>query len=78
VHDCNFGGDFQQILPVVYQGSQEDVVSASLLRLLLWVDIQVLKLVEQTRGQCQTGRNDLPGKGESVAKWMVIVENKKC
>ena len=34
--------------------------------------------VEQTRGQRQTGRNDLPGKGESVAKWMVIVENKKC
>jgi len=23
--------------------------------------------VEQTRGQCQTGRNDLPGKGERVA-----------
>jgi len=22
--------------------------------------------VEQTRGQCQTGRNDLPGKGERL------------
>jgi len=53
VHDRNFGGitvvfggDFQQILPVVYQGSREDVVSASLLRSLLWVDIQVLKLIQ--------------------------------
>jgi len=25
------------------------------------------KCVEQTRGQRQTGRNDLPGKGERVA-----------
>jgi len=34
--------------------------------------------VEQTQGQRQTGRNDLPGKGEKVAKWMVRVESKKC
>jgi len=34
--------------------------------------------VEQTRGQRQTGHNDLPGKGERVAKWMVIVKSKKC
>jgi len=34
--------------------------------------------VEQTRGQRQAGRNDLPGKGEKVAKWMVRVESKKC
>ena len=34
--------------------------------------------VEQTRGQRQTGRNDLPGKDERVAKWMVRVKSKKC
>ena len=34
--------------------------------------------VEQTRGQRQTGHNDLPGKGERVAKWMVRVKSKKC
>ena len=56
VHDQNFGGitvvfggDFQQILPVVYKGSREDVVSASLLRSLLWVDIKVLKLTQNMR-----------------------------
>ena len=34
--------------------------------------------VEQTRGQRQTGCNDLPDKGERVAKWMVEVKSKKC
>ena len=32
--------------------------------------VEVMNLdafVEQTRGQCQTGRNNLPGKGERVA-----------
>jgi len=37
-----------------------------------------LPSVEQTRGQRQTGHNDLPGKGERVAEWMVRVESKKC
>ena len=41
-------------------------------------DGRQLLFVEQTRGQRQTGRNDLPGKGERVAEWMVIVESKKC
>jgi len=56
VHDRNFGGitvvfggDFQQILPVVYKGSREDVVSASLLRSVLWTDIKVLKLTQNMR-----------------------------
>jgi hypothetical protein len=45
-----FGGDFQQILPVVYKGTREDVVSASLLRSVLWTDIKILKLTQNTRG----------------------------
>ena len=44
-----FGGDFQQILPVVYKGSREDVVSASLLRSDLWTGINVLKLTQNMR-----------------------------
>lgn len=44
-----FGGDFQQILPVVYKGSREDIVSASLLRSPLWTDIKVLKLTQNMR-----------------------------
>ena len=44
-----FGGDFQQILPVVYKGTREDVVSTSLLRSVLWADVKVLKLTRNMR-----------------------------
>ena len=44
---------------------------------LVWYNLCEVP-VEQTRGQRQTGHNDLPGKGERVAKWMVRVESKKC
>lgn len=44
-----FGGDFQQILPVVPQGSREDIVSATLLRSDLWKHIKVLKLIQNMR-----------------------------
>ena len=56
VHDRNFGGitvvfggDFQQILPVVPKGTREDVVSVSPLRSVLWADIKVLKLTQNMR-----------------------------
>ena len=39
-----FGGDFQQTLPVIPGGSQEDVVNASLPRSYLWKDIVLLSL----------------------------------
>lgn len=41
-----FGGDFQQILPVVYKGSREDIISASLLWSALWTYIKILKLIQ--------------------------------
>lgn len=44
-----FGGDFQQILPVVPRGSREDVVSATLLRSNLWSNVKVLKLIQNMR-----------------------------
>lgn len=44
-----FGGDFQQILPVVPRGSREDVVSATLLRSNLWGHVKVLKLIRNMR-----------------------------
>lgn len=44
-----FGGDFQQILPVVPRGSREDIVSATLLRSELWRSIKVLKLIRNMR-----------------------------
>ena len=44
-----FGGDFQQILPVVRNGSRADIVFASLLRSALWDGIKVLKLTQNMR-----------------------------
>lgn len=44
-----FGGDFQQTLPVVPKGSQEDIVAASLPRSYLWRNIQTLHLRRNMR-----------------------------
>jgi hypothetical protein len=44
-----FGGDFQQILPVVRNGSRADIVFASLLRSTLWNNIRVLRLTRNMR-----------------------------
>ena len=44
-----FGGDFQQILPVVRNGARADIVFASLLRSTLWNQINLLKLTQNMR-----------------------------
>jgi ATP-dependent DNA helicase PIF1 len=44
-----FGGDYQQILPVVLKGDRDDIVVASLQRSPLWNDIKVLHLQENIR-----------------------------
>ncbi len=44
-----FGGDFQQILPVVVKGSREDIVGASLCRSPLWEHVQILRLTRNMR-----------------------------
>ena len=44
-----FGGDFQQTLPVVERGSQEQIIDATLLRSHLWEHIQVLHLRQNMR-----------------------------
>ena len=44
-----FGGDFQQILPVVPRGSRAEIVNASLQQSSLWNDMQILKLEENMR-----------------------------
>ncbi len=38
------GGDFQQILPVVPKGGQEDIVNVSLLRSHLWQHVTIFRL----------------------------------
>jgi hypothetical protein len=61
-----FGGDFQQILPVVRNGSRADIVFASLLRSGLWNGIETLKLKQNMRLV-----ND-PG-AEAFSSWLLDV-----
>ncbi|GJU98208.1 ATP-dependent DNA helicase PIF1-like protein, partial [Tanacetum coccineum] len=44
-----FGGDFRQILPVIPNGSRQDVVHASLNMSYLWKECTVLKLTQNMR-----------------------------
>ena len=39
-----FGGDFQQILPVIPHGSRGDIVNTSLRKSYLWNNMEILKL----------------------------------
>ena len=39
-----FGGDFQQILPVILKGSREDIVGACIQRSPIWSNVQILHL----------------------------------
>lgn len=44
-----FGGDFQQVLPVVPKGTREEVVDATLQRSHLWHQIEILHLHQNMR-----------------------------
>ena len=46
-----FGGDFRQVLPVVWKGSRAQIVDASLRRSYLWDWMRHLKLVRNMRAQ---------------------------
>jgi hypothetical protein len=46
-----FGGDFQQILPVIIKGGRADMVGACMQRSVLWGSIQVLHLTQNMRLQ---------------------------
>lgn len=61
-----FGGDFQQILPVVVRGSREDIVGACLQRSTLWEHIEILRLTQNMRL-----RND-PSSAD-FAQWLLDV-----
>ena len=41
-----FGGDFQQILPIIYKGTKEQIIRACIQRSRLWRHIKVLHLIE--------------------------------
>jgi hypothetical protein len=44
-----FGGDFQQILPVIPKGSRPEIVSACLQRSAIWRSLQILHLYQNMR-----------------------------
>jgi ATP-dependent DNA helicase PIF1 len=46
-----FGGDFRQVLPVVWKGSRAQMVDASLRRSYLWDSMRHLELVRNMRAQ---------------------------
>jgi hypothetical protein len=62
-----FGGDFQQILPVVIKGTREEIVGQCLQRSRLWKDIKVLKLKENMRLENSTQEE------KDFAKWLLDV-----
>src|SRR6266704_5807174 len=61
-----FGGDYQQILPVVPRATQPDIVSASLFCSPIWWQLRLLKLVRNMRVQ------DDPEEMQ-FAQWLVDV-----
>jgi hypothetical protein len=61
-----FGGDFQQILPVVINGDRESIVGASLQYSPLWDKIVVIHLLENIRV-----RND--PNAERFASWLLNI-----
>ena len=44
-----FGGDFQQILPVIVKGSRAQIVNACMQRSTLWQSMKVLHLTQNMR-----------------------------
>ncbi|KAI3509189.1 hypothetical protein L1887_24277 [Cichorium endivia] len=48
-----FGGDFRQILPVVPNGSRQDIVNACLSSSYIWSTCKVLRLTKNMRLSCQ-------------------------
>ncbi|THH29066.1 hypothetical protein EUX98_g5120 [Antrodiella citrinella] len=61
-----FGGDFQQILPVVPNGAREEIVGASLQRSYLWPLITVLRLHRNMRLENDADAQDF-------AQWLLDV-----
>lgn len=61
-----FGGDFQQILPVVPKGSREDIIDATLLRSRIWNHIEVLNLRLNMR--LEPGTDE-----EAFASWLIDI-----
>lgn len=61
-----FGGDFQQCLPVVVKGTQQEIVQACVQRSDLWNNVEILRLQQNMR--LENNRE-----GADFAKWLLDV-----
>ena len=64
-----FGGDFQQILPVICKGRREQIVGAYIQRSRLWHEIEILHLTENKRLSSGTAEDC------AYADWLLKVGN---
>lgn len=53
-----FGGDFRQVLPIVPNGSKNEIIEASVLTSPLWTRVKVLRLTTNMRVQQALSLND--------------------
>lgn len=65
-----FGGDFRQTLPVVPNGSRQDIVNASLCSSYIWSNCKVLRLTKNMRLTVQTSNIQ---ETTAFAKWLLDV-----
>ncbi|XP_022003820.2 uncharacterized protein LOC110901291 [Helianthus annuus] len=65
-----FGGDFRQILPVVPNGSRQDIVNASLSSSYIWNKCKLLKLTKNMRLTVGSDKSVIK-KTKDFAKWLL-------
>ena len=68
-----FGGDFQQTLPVIPGGSQEEIISQSLPRSYIWKSLQVLHLRVNIRLLGTHPSHTALNEEQSFADWLLSV-----
>ncbi|XP_035832001.1 uncharacterized protein LOC110870495 [Helianthus annuus] len=67
-----FGGDFRQILPVVPNGSRQDIVNASLSSSYIWNKCKLLRLTKNMRLTVGMNHGDID-KTKEFAKWLLDI-----
>ncbi|KAI3812104.1 hypothetical protein L1987_16809 [Smallanthus sonchifolius] len=67
-----FGGDFRQILPVVPNGSRQQIVNSSLSSSYIWTHCKVLKLTKNLRLTCRNDSVDIE-QTKMFAQWLLDI-----
>ncbi|XP_021974686.2 uncharacterized protein LOC110869772 [Helianthus annuus] len=67
-----FGGDFRQILPVVQNGTRQDIVHASLCSSYIWSTCKVLKLTRNMRLSVGSSSSNIDEIND-FAKWLLEI-----